>query len=87
MLRLYLSLFDDRIVGLTGSEAQIAAAAKAYRIHRVKVPVRDPENGEDYLVNHTPNIFLMDPEGAFVTLFPHDTHGDAISATIAKYLK
>jgi protein SCO1/2 len=86
MLRRYLRLFDDRIIGLTGSEARIAAAAKAYRVHRVKVPVESEENGEDYLVNHSPNTFLMDPEGKFVTLFPHDTRSVDMAATIAKYL-
>ena len=87
MLRTYLGLFHDRIIGLTGSEAQIAAAAKAYRIHRVKVPVQSEENGEDYLVNHTPNTFLMDPEGKFVALFPHDTLSGPMATTIAKYLE
>lgn len=87
ILRAYLRLFDDRIIGLTGSEAQIAAVAKAYHVHRVKVLVVDPENGDDYLVNHSPNTYLMDAEGDFVALFPHDTRSDAMAATIAKYLK
>ena len=34
----YLSSFDPRIRGLTGTEAQIAAAAKAYHVYYARVP-------------------------------------------------
>jgi protein SCO1/2 len=36
----YLETFDLRIVGLTGSDAQIAAAAKAYRAYYTSRPIR-----------------------------------------------
>jgi protein SCO1 len=34
----YLKSFDPRIIGLTGSEEQTAAAAKAYRVYSVSSP-------------------------------------------------
>ncbi len=37
MLAAYVSAFHPRMVGLTGSEAELAAVAKAYRVHRYRV--------------------------------------------------
>ena len=60
-IKKYLSSFDRRIVGLTGSEAQIDAAAKAFRIYYKRVPVE----GGDYTMDHTASVLLMDAEGKF----------------------
>src|ERR1700741_2097421 len=39
VLKDYLSTFAPRIVGVTGDEASIAAAEKAYRVYAKKVPL------------------------------------------------
>ncbi len=57
----YLQSFDPRIVGLTGSEAEIAAVGKEYRAYWRKVPTEDG----DYTMDHTASIFLMDRDGQF----------------------
>jgi protein SCO1/2 len=57
----YLQSFDKHITGLTGTEAEIAAVGKEYRIYYEKVPTEDG----DYTMNHTATIFLMDAEGQF----------------------
>ena len=61
LMKTYLSSFDPRIVGLTGTEEEIAAAAKAYKVYYRKVPT---ESG-DYTMDHTASIFLMDSKGDF----------------------
>lgn len=43
-LRAYVEAFDPRLVGLTGTDAELAAIAKAYRVHRYKVSVPHGEN-------------------------------------------
>lgn len=58
----YLQSFDPRIVGLTGSEEEIAAVGKGYRAYWEKVPTEDG----DYTMNHTASIYLMDGRGQFV---------------------
>ena len=83
----YVSYFHPDMIGLTGSEQQIRAVAKAYRIHRAKVPLPDAEADDEYLVTHSPTTFLMGPDGAFVTLFPHDTTADFMAGAIRKYLR
>ncbi|MCG8354490.1 MAG: SCO family protein [Kiloniellales bacterium] len=86
VLRDYVGHFHTSFVGLTGSEAQVRAVAKAYRVHRSKVLLDGDAKSDDYLVNHSSITFLMGPEGEFVTLFPHDTKADFMAEAIARYL-
>ena len=60
LMKTYLASFDPRIVGLTGTEEEIAAVAKAYKIYYRKVPT---ESG--YTMDHTATILLMDSKGEF----------------------
>ena len=61
-LKTYLSSFDPRIVGLTGSPEQVAAAIKTFRAYAKKVP----SQGGDYTMEHTALVYLMDARNGFV---------------------
>ncbi len=76
-LSLYLQSFDPRIVGLTGTEDEIAAVGKEYRAFWEKVPL---DNG-DYTMNHTATIFLMDANGRFTGTI---AYGEEMQTRIAK---
>jgi len=54
-----------RMIGLTGSEAQVAEASKAYRTYYKAHP---PVDGE-YLVDHSTFSYLVTPEQGFVEFF------------------
>ena len=58
VLASYLSPFDPRIVGITGSQAQIDDMAAKYRVF-----VERQGEGRDYNVNHTATTFLVDAQG------------------------
>lgn len=60
LMKTYLASFDPRIVGLTGAEEEIAAAARAYKIYYRKVPTDD-----GYTMDHSATLFLMDSKGEF----------------------
>jgi len=79
----FVRRFHPRLIGLAGTEAQIRAAAKAYRIHRRKVLTEVAPDG--YLMSHTPMAFLMGPGGGFVTLFPHDTKAEKMAAVLRRH--
>jgi protein SCO1/2 len=81
----YVEHFGPRFVGLTGSERQVRAIAKAYRVHRRKV-VEAGSDRQDYLVDHASLTHLIGPDGNFLTLFAHNTAAAAMAATIRKYL-
>jgi protein SCO1 len=61
-LRDYLSSFDPRIVGLTGSEPQIAAAAKGWNAFYNKIP----EDDGAYTIAHSAYVYLMSRDNRLV---------------------
>ncbi len=75
VLKDYLSNFDPHLRGLTGDQAAIKAATKAYRVYAKKVPL---ENG-DYTMDHTAVVYLMDKDGHFVA--PFNTEPDSRSGS------
>lgn len=62
----YVKLFDERIVGLSGSKEQVAAAARAYRVYFAKARSKD---AADYLMDHSAFVYLIGPDGGFRALF------------------
>ena len=64
----YTKLFDERLVGLSGSKEQIAAAAKSYRVYYARTKSKD---ASDYLMDHSSFIYLVGPDGGFRALFRH----------------
>ena len=61
-LATYLSSFDPRIRGLTGTAAQIATIAKAYHVYYARVA----GEGRNYSMDHTATVYLMNAKGGFV---------------------
>ena len=80
----YMKHFSSRIVGLTGTPEEIAAAAKAYRVYYNKVPNKVVLG--DYTMDHTGIIYLMDANGDYVTHFTPATPVDDMTAKLAKLL-
>jgi protein SCO1/2 len=67
VLKEYTAHFDARILGLTGSNAQIVAVESAYKVYAAERP---PEDGKGpVLFDHSGVIYLMKPSGAFATNF------------------
>lgn len=81
----YVSFFHPRTVGLTGTEEQIKAAARAYRVY---YSINKPQSDDplDYLVDHTSIVYLMGPDGKLVTHFSHGTTPEVIAERLGKIL-
>ncbi len=77
LLKSYLESFDPRIVALTGTAEEVAAAAKAYHVSYRKVPTE----GGNYTMDHTASVILTDANGGFLSLI--DYHEDE-ATTLAK---
>lgn len=58
MLREFTAAFDKRLIGLTGSDDQIRAAAEPLGVKYTKVDLA----GGDYVVDHTSSLSLIDPK-------------------------
>ncbi len=72
-----------RLVGLTGTAAQLAAARAAYKVS-ANLAGRSWQ-GVD-LFDHGSFIYLMGPDGKFLTLFPPVMPPEAMAAAIGRYL-
>ena len=75
----YLENFDTRITGLTGSDDQIAAVAKAYRVYYE--PGKAQESGAD-LVSHSTFLYLVNPSGKLNALFSQDVTPEKLTPAL-----
>ena len=80
----YVKSFHPRLIGLTGTQAEIDAVAKAYRVYAKKVS--DPKSTAGYTIDHSTFIYVMGPDGAYITHFTHATGVDAMAERLAKVL-
>ena len=79
----YLSSFDPHLRGATGTQQQIEAVEKEYRVYAKKVPTK---NG-DYSMDHSAVVYLMDKDGRFVAPFNLSKRSPAEAAeALRKYL-
>jgi len=63
----YLKSFNERIVGITGESKKIKALAKSWGIHSKKAS----SQGENYLIDHTGLVILLDQNGNFSSTIDH----------------
>ena len=65
----YVRYFNDKFIGLTGTEEQIAALTQQLGVLFYKA-----DNNADYAVDHSASVFLISPAGAWVGVFspPHN---------------
>jgi protein SCO1/2 len=78
----YVSSFDSRIVGLSGSRAAIDAIEKAYRVYARKGP---PRPDGDYSMDHSSVVYLMGAKGAFVEAFDLQRPSEEAAKELSSY--
>ena len=92
MLKQFVSAFHPRAIGLTGSDADIAEAAKKFAIYASRVDGSAPEN---YLISHSQTPYLMGPKGEPLAIMPADVPNtdvnegapDLVEAELAKWVR
>jgi protein SCO1/2 len=84
VMKQYVNAFDPRLIGLTGTEGQIAAVAKEYGVFYQKA---QNSGSSDYLMDHMSQAILFDPEGKPIALLPQDQNGPAVAAELAKWVR
>jgi protein SCO1/2 len=79
----YAEAFHPRMVGLTGSDEQVDAAAKAYRVYYA----RQGDDPETYLMDHSSFSYLVLPEVGFVDFVNRDEPPEAVAGRMACFVK
>lgn len=88
ILKQFTSSFHPKLVGLTGSEADIAAAAKKFAVYYNKIP-------NSGLFTHTQTPYLMDPQGKPLAVLPinepatpaNEASPGLVAAELAKWVR
>jgi protein SCO1/2 len=75
--------FSDKVIGLTGTPAQIKAAADTFRVYYSR---GEDAAGGSYLMNHSNIVYLFGPAGEPLATLPADEGADAVAAEIAKWV-
>jgi len=84
VLRQFVAHFHPRMIGLTGSEAEIAEAARKYRIFYER---GEPGAGGGYMVNHTRMAVLYGPQGEPVAMIPHDQGPQGVASELRRWVR
>ncbi|AZL15007.1 SCO family protein [Rickettsiales endosymbiont of Stachyamoeba lipophora] len=81
----FMSNFDPKIVGLTGHKEQIEQAINSYRVFTQET--QEVNDKGEYLINHSSFIYLMGPDGNYITHFEHEATGKAMAKRLKSLLK
>lgn len=82
VLKQYVAAFHPRLIGLTGSEKEIAAVAKEFAVFYRKA---EQPGASGYLVDHARQAMLFDPAGKPLALIPQEEAPEKIAAEIERW--
>lgn len=84
VVKQFVNAFHPRLMGLTGNQEAVDGALKSYRVYARKV---GPEEATDYLMDHSANGYLFDPDGKPMLLFTQVDKPDDIAALLDRWVK
>jgi protein SCO1/2 len=79
----FAAAFSPRLIGLTGTPAQIAQAAKAFAAYYA----RGKDSAGGYLMDHSRIAYLMAPNGDPITMLPLDKGPQAVAEELTKWVR
>jgi cytochrome oxidase Cu insertion factor (SCO1/SenC/PrrC family) len=83
VLARYVSAFQPRLIGLTGTREQVRAVADAYKAYYAQYV---PSAGAVDVIDHTGFIYLVDRDGQYIGFFPPGTSADRLLDIIRPHL-
>jgi protein SCO1/2 len=81
VLKEYLSSFDPRIIGLTGTPEAIAEMAKKFRVFYAR-----QGEGAYYLIDHSTAVIIMDPDFNYAGVLTGNLQPDDLVARLKEIL-
>ena len=83
VLKAYVTSFDPRFLGLSGTPEQIKQAASSFKAYYAK---NSPVNGT-YTMDHTASFYLIDPKGESRVLLNNNAGAEAIAHDVRLVLR
>ena len=80
----FVAAFHPRMVGLTGSADSVARAEKAFAVYAKR---GETTPGGGYMMDHSRQTYLMDPNNKPVALIPADEGPTAVADALARWVK
>jgi len=81
----YVSFFHPKLIGLSGSEEQIKKAAELFSVQYFRDDWADAGK-DNYYLNHTSYLFLINPDGEIVDLMSDHTTPQDIATSVRQYV-
>lgn len=82
-VKLYVALFHPRLIGLTGSTAQVRKVARAYKVYAAK---SGAAKEAERVIDHSGFVFLVGRDGQYLGFLPPGTSADRMIEAIRPYL-
>ncbi len=79
----FAAAFSPRLLGLTGTPAQVDVAAKAFAAYYA----RGKQTSGGYLMDHSRVAYLMGRKGEPIAMLPVDQTPQAVEAELAKWVR
>ena len=79
-LATYIDSFFPGFIALTGTDAQVEAAAKSFKVYFQKV--EDPNSAGGYVIDHTSIVYVINPDGDLVHFFTHKDTAETIATKL-----
>ncbi|SEI46852.1 protein SCO1/2 [Allopseudospirillum japonicum] len=80
----YVDFFDTRLIGATGSQAQIDQLTRAYGAFYRKVEL--PDSAMGYAIDHSSNLYIVNSQGDMLGVIPHSHQAQPLVDTLRKVL-
>jgi len=86
VMRNYVQYYDQRLIGVTGSRDMIDRVATQFKARYAKVTEED-DDPSSYLMDHTASLYVLNPQGEFITKFAHGIEPEMLAEQLRALLE